>query len=134
MLWRLGLSVWTLIVAFLQVLLPPACSIIRGINQASTLACARCFETDACRLQLCVVRRKEKDQKFPPAAITHRGGALPMQHLPFFTVGQKYRIPMFLATSFNEIKAYEFWCVCCSRPFSFTPPSPSSPPSPHPTP
>jgi len=72
-------------------MLQPACSIIRGINQ------------------LCVVRRKEKDQKFPPSAITHRGGALPLQHLPFFTAGKKYRVPMFLATSFNEMTAYGFW-------------------------
>jgi hypothetical protein len=70
MLWCLGRSVWVLIAVFLQALLQPACSIIRGIDQASTLACARCSEADACRLQLCVVRRKEKDQKFPSAAGT----------------------------------------------------------------
>ena len=60
-------------------------------------------------MQLCVVRRKEKDQKFPPAAITHRGGALPLQHHAFFTAGKKYRVPMYLATSFSEDKAYEVW-------------------------
>ena len=59
--------------------------------------------------QLCVVRRNLKDQIFPPSAITHRGGALPLEHLNFFVPGKSYRIPMFLATSFNEIKAYEFW-------------------------
>ena len=66
---------------------------------------------DTRRSQLCVVRRKEKDQKFPPAAITHRGGALPLQHLPFFTKGKKYRVPMFLATSFDIKTAYGFWCA-----------------------
>ncbi len=64
------------------------------------------------RSQLCVVRRKEKDQKFPPSAITHRGGALPLQHLAFFKTGKKYRAPVFLATSFNELTAYGFWYVC----------------------
>ena len=98
---------------------------------------------DAPRLQLCVVRRKEKDQKFPPAAITHRGGALPLQHLPFFTEGKKYRIPMFLATSFDINTAYGFWCAPPRPllplplvyalppppppPLPFTPPPPSPP-------
>jgi hypothetical protein len=35
--------------------------------------------------------------------------ALPLQHHSFFTVGKKYRVPMYLATSFSEDKAYEFW-------------------------
>ena len=74
-----------------EALLQRACIIIRGINQ------------------LCAVRRKETDQKFPASTITHRGGALPLQHLPFFTEGKNYRVPMFVATSFNEMTAYAFW-------------------------
>jgi hypothetical protein len=58
---------------------------------------------------LCIVRRDLKSLKFPRDAISHRGSALPRQHHSFFTVGKKYRAPMYLATSFNEDKAYEFW-------------------------
>ena len=75
--------------------------------------------------QLCVVRRKEKDQKFPPSAITHRGGALPLQHLAFFTAGKKYRVPMFLATSFNEMTAYGFWYDLLTHLPAPCPPPPS---------
>jgi hypothetical protein len=58
---------------------------------------------------LCIVRREDASLKFPPNAVSHRGGALPRQHHAFFTVGKKYRVPMYLATSFSEDKAYEFW-------------------------
>jgi len=58
---------------------------------------------------LCIVRRDSKSLKFPPNAVSHRGGALPRQHHAFFAVGCKYRVPMYLATSFSEDKAYEFW-------------------------
>ena len=59
---------------------------------------------------LCIVRRESASLKFPPNAVSHRGGALPPQHHAFFAVGKKYRVPMYLATSFSEDKAYEFWC------------------------
>ncbi len=58
---------------------------------------------------LCIVRRDSKSLKFPPNSESHRGGALPPQHHAFFAVGKKYRVPMYLATSFSEDKAYEFW-------------------------
>ena len=58
---------------------------------------------------LCIVRRESSSLKFPPDDMSHRGGALPLQHHSFFTVGMKYRVPMYLATSFSEDKAYEFW-------------------------
>jgi hypothetical protein len=58
---------------------------------------------------LCIVRRESKSLKFPPNSESHRGGALPLQHHAFFTAGKKYRVPMYLATSFSEDKAYEFW-------------------------
>jgi hypothetical protein len=58
---------------------------------------------------LCIVRRDEVSSKFPPNAVCHRGGALPEHHRAFFTAGKKYRVPMYLATSFSEDKAYEFW-------------------------
>jgi hypothetical protein len=60
-------------------------------------------------LQLCVGRRKEHELIFPPDAITHRGGALPLHHVPFFKVGKMFRVPFFLATSFSEMTAYSFW-------------------------
>jgi hypothetical protein len=55
------------------------------------------------------VRRETASLKFPPNSESHRGGALPLQHHAFFTAGKKYRVPMYLATSFSEDKAYEFW-------------------------
>jgi hypothetical protein len=58
---------------------------------------------------LCIVRPNEKSLKFPPNAVSHRGGALPRQYHAFFAVGCKYRVPMYLATSFSEDKAYAFW-------------------------
>ena len=58
---------------------------------------------------LCIVRRESKSLKFPPNSESHRGGALPLEHHAFFTAGKKYRVPMYLATSFSEDKAYEFW-------------------------
>ncbi len=63
---------------------------------------------------LCIVRRESISLKFPPDDVSHRGGALPPQHRDFFAVGKKYRVPMYLATSFSEDKAYEFWCDAAS--------------------
>jgi hypothetical protein len=58
---------------------------------------------------LCIVRLESSSLKFPDNAESHRGGALPKQHHAFFAVGKKYRVPMYLATSFDENKAYDFW-------------------------
>ena len=44
--------------------------------------------------------------RYPPGGMSHRGGGLPLAHLPFFTEGKKFRVPMFLATSFDEDVAY----------------------------
>ena len=74
-------------------LLPSACVVVRGINL------------------LCVMRRHETKLLYPPAGESHRGGGLPLRHLPFFVVGKKIRVPMFLATSLDEDVA----CKCCSR-------------------
>ena len=70
-------------------LLPSACVVVRGINL------------------LCVMRRDETKLLYPPAGESHRGGGLPLHHLPFFVVGKKFRVPMFLATSFDEDVAYK---------------------------
>ena len=74
-------------------LLPSACVVVRGINL------------------LCVMRRDESKLLYPPGGESHRGGGLPLQHVPFFAPGKKFRVPMFLATSFDEDVAYK----CCSR-------------------
>ena len=55
---------------------------------------------------------------YPPHGVSHRGGGLPLQHVtqlkghppPFYVPGKKYRVPMFLATSFNTHVAENF-CV-----------------------
>ena len=60
--------------------------------------------------KLCVVRgaRSVDALKFPDHGTTYRGGALPDEHQAFFTVGKKYRVPGFLATSFEESVAERF--------------------------
>mmetsp|Transcript_15818 Transcript_15818/g.42711 ORF Transcript_15818/g.42711 Transcript_15818/m.42711 type:complete len:141 (-) Transcript_15818:923-1345(-) len=51
---------------------------------------------------LCVGRDQASKGLWPSDGICFRGGALPDKHLSFFTVGKKYRVPGFLATSFKE--------------------------------
>jgi hypothetical protein len=70
-------------------LLPSACVVVRGINL------------------LCVTRRDETTLRYPPGGQSHRGGGLPLEHAPFFVAGKKFRVPMFLATSFDEDVAYK---------------------------
>jgi hypothetical protein len=47
---------------------------------------------------------------FPPEGVTYRGVTIPKEQLNFFIsiLHQKYRAPMYLATSFSELKAYTF--------------------------
>ena len=82
---------------------------------------------------LCIVRRETASLKFPPNSESHRGGALPLQHHAFFTAGKKYRVPMYLATSFSEDKAYEFWYPLGALILSIPrfPAAHRLPPSPH---
>ncbi len=53
---------------------------------------------------LCVFRGARPDQqlRFPPESKCFRGGGMPNQWLGFFQVDLKYRVPGFLATSFNR--------------------------------
>ena len=46
--------------------------------------------------------------RFPPDGITYRGGKLPDEHRAFYTVGKKYRVPGFLASTFSRDVAVEF--------------------------
>ncbi len=69
-------------------LLAPACGVVRGINL------------------LCVARREPSKLRYPPGGKSHRGGGLPAKHAAFFTAGKKFRVPMYLATSFDEDVAY----------------------------
>jgi len=57
---------------------------------------------------LCVGRDQASKGLWPSDGICFRGGALPDKHLSFFTVGKKYRVPGFLATSFKEKVSMEF--------------------------
>ena len=65
------------------------------IDHAVTIAHAlNCF---------CVNRRHgETPTSWPESNVTYRGTAMPRLHRSFFTVGKKYRAPMFVATSFSE--------------------------------
>ncbi len=53
---------------------------------------------------LCVMRgaRPEGALRFPPAHRCFRGGGLPDAHRGFFAPGVKYRVPGYLATSFDR--------------------------------
>ncbi len=53
---------------------------------------------------LCVVRgaRPDKELRFPRESKCFRGGGMPNKWLEFFEIGLKYRVPGFLATSFNR--------------------------------
>jgi hypothetical protein len=58
---------------------------------------------------LCVVRTAAPETlQYPPDGRCFRGGGFDERHRGFFTVGKKYRVPGFLATSFSEAKANEF--------------------------
>ena len=46
---------------------------------------------------------------FPEDGLLHRGGGFPIEHQPFFKVGKMFRVSMFLASSFNEDMAFNFW-------------------------
>ena len=46
--------------------------------------------------------------KFPTDGKTYRGATLPDEHRAFYTVGTHYRVPGYLATSFNERVAKQF--------------------------
>ena len=60
---------------------------------------------------------------YPPNGVSHRGGGLPLQYVtqlpgqppPFYVAGRKYRVPMFLATSFNVHVAENFCVMAESR-------------------
>jgi hypothetical protein len=55
--------------------------------------------------------------------VSYRGGGLPLQHVvqlpgqppPFFVPGKKYRVNMFLATSFKKIVAENFSVMAAAR-------------------
>ena len=79
-------------------LLPSACVVVRGINL------------------LCVMRRDESKLLYPPGGESHRGGGLPLQHVPFFAPGKKFRVPMFLATSFKVDVAFKYSAQAFTRP------------------
>ncbi len=79
-------------------LLPSACVVVRGINQ------------------LCVMRHDESKLLYPPGGESHRGGGLPLQHVPFFAPGKKFRVPMFLATSFKKDVAFRYSAQALTRP------------------
>jgi len=59
---------------------------------------------------LCVTRAipYALDVYWPQEHITYRGGGLPPEHQQFYTVGKKYRAPMFLASSKQKFVALSF--------------------------
>jgi hypothetical protein len=71
---------------------------------------------------LCVIRGARPDRllRFPPENRCFRGGALPDEWLNFFQAGIKYRVPGFLASSFERTVRFTtsghiiHWHACCS--------------------
>eukprot|EP00039_Didymoeca_costata_P017621 m.326826 g.326826 ORF g.326826 m.326826 type:complete len:424 (-) comp16560_c2_seq75:188-1459(-) len=57
---------------------------------------------------LCVARNQALTTFFPPDSCAYRGAVLPDEHIGFFNVGRKYRVPGFLATSFEQEFAKRF--------------------------
>ena len=59
---------------------------------------------------LCVTRREPDmpEVPFPPRCETYRGGGFDNTLKSFWTVGKQYRVPGFLATSFDEKVADKF--------------------------
>ena len=59
--------------------------------------------------QLCLTRRSTQDDvKFPPGGRCFHGGGFDDAFRGFYTVGKRYRVRGFLATSFSEDIAEEF--------------------------
>jgi hypothetical protein len=52
--------------------------------------------------------RSQHADRFPPGGRTYRGGGFDTKFRGFFSVGKKYRVPGFLATSFDEMVAITF--------------------------
>ena len=53
-------------------------------------------------------KRSADANRFPPGGVTYRGGGFDSQYRGFFSVGKKYRVPGFLATSFDQSIAIKF--------------------------
>lgn len=85
---------------------PELCSIIQHAIRSDT----KDFLEPAlilCRAinELCVARRVEEKEEipFPKEGLIFRGGLLPFEHHAFYTdIGKQYRVPGYLATSFDE--------------------------------
>ena len=87
------------------------CSIINDVIREDSPACMPDLIIIAKALNdLCVVRRPidQKVPSFPPGGICWRGGVLPDEHRSFYVSGKKYRVPGFLATSFDKNVSQQF--------------------------
>lgn len=51
--------------------------------------------------RLCITRNRPNGVPFPPDGVTHRGGGFNDDHKVFFTPGKVYRVPGFVASSFD---------------------------------
>jgi hypothetical protein len=58
--------------------------------------------------------------RWPASNETVRGGGLPRRHRPFFTIGKRYRVPMFLATSGDRPTADAFMQRQAEEPVLWT--------------
>eukprot|EP00039_Didymoeca_costata_P000210 m.44586 g.44586 ORF g.44586 m.44586 type:complete len:450 (-) comp10119_c0_seq1:256-1605(-) len=59
--------------------------------------------------QLCVAARLSPETAiFPRDGCVYRGAVIPTDYIPFFSIGRSYRVPQFLATSFNIETAQRF--------------------------
>jgi hypothetical protein len=127
---RLAQRLWTSDKRFGGAGVPPAlqrefCSLINAVLRGDdpALLCAAMPLIRAIN-SLCVVRgaRPEKLLRFPHEHRCFRGGGLPDEHRGFFVSGVKYRVPGFLATSFDrEARSTLAWPgLVSSRQFDLT--------------
>ncbi len=117
---RLAQRLWTSDIRFRGAGVPPAlqrefCSLINAVLRGDdpTLLCAAMPLIRAIN-SLSVVRGAlpEKLLRFPHEHRSFRGGGLPDEYCGFFVAGLKYRVPGFLATSFDrEARSALAWLI-----------------------
>ena len=87
------------------------CSLVNSVLRSDTESCMSHLAMVVHGINSLCVTRRELDPTavpFPPTCQTFRGGGFDNSLKGFWTVGKKYRVPGFLATSFDEATAEKF--------------------------
>ena len=94
-------------------IIDPTVHLVRGINQLCIARRATTFGSSSGAVGGAGGGASQPNDgvlaiKFPADGITYRGATLPEEHLAFYTVGKEYRVPGYVATSFQEKVAKRF--------------------------